>query len=239
MAIDLFLGIRPDQTGTRLKRNGYRDWYCPENIRSAYVLANCQDGIQQFVDNSSRFWSEYYRPLLFTSLGKHFAYLMNTTLKLPGKTLKDINQSPFQPHNQPSPSRHIKLRTEVGKSKNLLGTEHGTGSPAHTANNENTMQQWLDPHISEEEEEEYQRYIDQCQGIYDDSEAGPDPQDIIVYKYAVDLASGQIEEELEEGLDEISLTFIQRPLILSADGWSTNWNYERWVNNVGSKFALV
>lgn len=64
----------------------------------------------------------YYRPLLFTSLGKHFAYSMNSTLKLPGqvlsspptplhtytaklsathrKTFKDINHSPFYPHDK-------------------------------------------------------------------------------------------------------------------------------------------
>jgi len=33
---------------------------------------------------NAEFWVEYYRPLLFTSLGKHFSYGMNSTLKLPG-----------------------------------------------------------------------------------------------------------------------------------------------------------
>lgn len=33
---------------------------------------------------SAEFWVEYYRPLLFTALGKHFSYDMNSTLKLPG-----------------------------------------------------------------------------------------------------------------------------------------------------------
>jgi phosphatidylinositol 3,5-bisphosphate 5-phosphatase len=33
---------------------------------------------------SAEFWVEYYRPLLFTALGKHFSYCMNSTLKLPG-----------------------------------------------------------------------------------------------------------------------------------------------------------
>lgn len=32
----------------------------------------------------AEFWVEYYRPLLFTGLGKHFSYGMNSTLKLPG-----------------------------------------------------------------------------------------------------------------------------------------------------------
>jgi hypothetical protein len=33
---------------------------------------------------NAEFWVEYYRPLLFTGLGKHFSYGMNSTLKLPG-----------------------------------------------------------------------------------------------------------------------------------------------------------
>ena len=83
-AIDLFLGIRHDQTGIHTKRGGYRDWYAVDHVQPAYVLDICRPGVQQFVDASSKFWSEYYRPLLFTSFLKHYAYLMNSTLKLPG-----------------------------------------------------------------------------------------------------------------------------------------------------------
>ncbi|KZV63559.1 hypothetical protein PENSPDRAFT_589722 [Peniophora sp. CONT] len=97
LAIDLFLGVRPDQTGIHTKRGGYRDWYTVEHVQPAYVLDVCRPGIQQFVDASAKFWSEYYRPLLFTSFLKHYTYLMNSTLKLPGKTLKDLEQSPFYP----------------------------------------------------------------------------------------------------------------------------------------------
>ncbi|KAI0063033.1 hypothetical protein BV25DRAFT_1803057 [Artomyces pyxidatus] len=84
-AIDLFLGIRPENSLMRTpKRSGYQQWYEQDHLRSAYVLEACRDGINEFVERSGDFWTGYYRPLLFTSLGKHFAYSMNSTLKLPG-----------------------------------------------------------------------------------------------------------------------------------------------------------
>ena len=86
-AIDLFLGIQAEPHGRVPKRGGYRDWYKKEHLDSIYQLDACREGIAAFVKDSSEFWSEYYRPRLFTSLGKHFAYLMNSTLKLPGYVL--------------------------------------------------------------------------------------------------------------------------------------------------------
>jgi len=53
-------------------------------LEPPYVLDVCTKGIFEAVENRGDFWIEYYRPLLFTSLGKHFAYSMNSTLKLPG-----------------------------------------------------------------------------------------------------------------------------------------------------------
>ena len=117
-AIDLFLGVQSDSMSVRSpKRSGYYAWFRDEHLNSLYTLEACKDGIDDFVERSSDFWMGYYRPLLFTSVGKHFAYSMNSTLKLPGyvtcsyagrqwvlifevnrKTFKDINQSPFYPH---------------------------------------------------------------------------------------------------------------------------------------------
>jgi hypothetical protein len=126
MAIDLFLGIRPNTSSNRPRRGGYRDWYSPEHVGQAYVLEECKDGIRQFAEESSRFWSEYYRPMLSTYFHKHFAYLMNSSLKLPGfaelfsvlrvvltfgvylrKASTDASRahSPFHPHNQPAAHR--------------------------------------------------------------------------------------------------------------------------------------
>ena len=84
-AINLFLGISHDRaTAHTVQRGGYRQWFKKEHLEPAYDLAECERGIQQFVQERGDFWVEYYRPLLFTSLGKHFVYSMNSTLKLPG-----------------------------------------------------------------------------------------------------------------------------------------------------------
>ena len=40
------------------------------------------EALQHYIDTRGDFWVEYYRPIVFTSLGKHFAYAMNSTLKL-------------------------------------------------------------------------------------------------------------------------------------------------------------
>ena len=65
-------------------RRGYQAWFHMEHLKPAYVLEECERGINDIVETRGDFWIEYYRPLLFTSLGKHFAYSMNSTLKLPG-----------------------------------------------------------------------------------------------------------------------------------------------------------
>ena len=85
-AIDLFLGVQSDTTLVHSpKRSGYQQWFHDEHLNSPYTLEACQKGIIDFIECSSDFWMGYYRPLLFTSLGKHFAYSMNSTLKLPGQ----------------------------------------------------------------------------------------------------------------------------------------------------------
>ncbi|KAF8584424.1 hypothetical protein K439DRAFT_1646939 [Ramaria rubella] len=85
-AIDVFLGVQPQEGGLNPERRGksYRDWFHPEYLEPIYVLPECDQGLKEFAQTRSDFWIEYYRPLLFTSLGKHFAYSMNSTLKLPG-----------------------------------------------------------------------------------------------------------------------------------------------------------
>ncbi|PCH43055.1 hypothetical protein WOLCODRAFT_74198 [Wolfiporia cocos MD-104 SS10] len=106
-AINLFLGINPERTPLRSPQRGnYQKWFKPEHLECAYVLEDCERAVEQFVNTRGDFWIEYYRPLLFTSLGKHFAFSMNSTLKLPGKTAGDINHSPFLPHHNPSSHHH-------------------------------------------------------------------------------------------------------------------------------------
>jgi hypothetical protein len=84
-AINLFLGVPNEKpTSQPPRRGGYQDWYQKKHLEPSYIIKECETGIQEFVQTKGDFWMEYYRPLLFTSLGKHFAYSMNSTLKLPG-----------------------------------------------------------------------------------------------------------------------------------------------------------
>ncbi|KAF9649675.1 hypothetical protein BDM02DRAFT_3094328 [Thelephora ganbajun] len=84
-AINLFLDVHTDRTTTQPpRRGGYQIWFSEKNLQPAYGYSECEAGIIEFTDSKSEFWVEYYRPLLFTSLGKHFVYSMNSTLKLPG-----------------------------------------------------------------------------------------------------------------------------------------------------------
>ncbi|KAF9006928.1 SacI homology domain-containing protein [Cyathus striatus] len=84
-AINLFLGVQSEKTVTQPPvRGGYQKWFNEEHLKPAYALEECDRSLREFVLQKGDFWIEYYRPLLFTSLGKHFAYAMNSTLKLPG-----------------------------------------------------------------------------------------------------------------------------------------------------------
>lgn len=87
-AINLFLGIQNERTVTHPPRRfGYQEWFKAEHLEQAYELNKCDQRLRQFAELRADYWIEYYRPLLFTSLGKHFAYSMNSTLKLPGYVL--------------------------------------------------------------------------------------------------------------------------------------------------------
>ena len=84
-ATNLFLGVPNDKTNLQPPQRGsYRDWYNIGNLEPAYDLDECEQGINELVRERGDFWVEYYRPLLFTSLAKHFVFSMNSTLKLPG-----------------------------------------------------------------------------------------------------------------------------------------------------------
>lgn len=84
-AINLFLGVNTERAIVhRPVRGGYQKWYDPTHLERPFDVAECGEGLRHFVQQRGDFWVEYYRPLLFTSLGKHFAYSMNSTLKLPG-----------------------------------------------------------------------------------------------------------------------------------------------------------
>jgi hypothetical protein len=84
-AINLFLGVQSERTITHAPvRGGYQQWFNKKHLEPPYVVDDSEKRLRDFVKSKGDFWVEYYRPLLFTSLGKHFAYSMNSTLKLPG-----------------------------------------------------------------------------------------------------------------------------------------------------------
>lgn len=87
-AINLFLGVQNERAIVHPPvRGGYQKWFHQEYLVSPCDVKLCQESLRNFVQQRGDFWVEYYRPLLFTSLGKHFAYSMNSTLKLPGRVL--------------------------------------------------------------------------------------------------------------------------------------------------------
>ncbi|RPD60768.1 hypothetical protein L227DRAFT_501341 [Lentinus tigrinus ALCF2SS1-6] len=177
-AINLFLGVPSDKTSTRSppSRGKYQKWFTDEHLETAYPLENCEQAVADFVNSRADYWIEYYRPLLFTSLGKHFAFSMNSTLKLPGKTARDINLnvSPFLPHHT---HQHPKLMDGV---RRWMGTNPTKGlRNSRIDRSQDPKSRLKKPHVAPEsraetlpelvmrlldpivkEEEEYQEYVD-------------------------------------------------------------------------------
>ncbi|EPQ55803.1 hypothetical protein GLOTRDRAFT_138581 [Gloeophyllum trabeum ATCC 11539] len=245
-AINLFLGVQSERPLTQPpRRGGYRQWFHPEHLEPPYVLGRCEKGINDFAKHKSDFWVEYYRPLLFTSLGKHFAYSMNSTLKLPGKTARDINFSPFVTQNTNGVHHHPRLmdgvrrwmggdmtptrrphsravqRTEVEKARSDTEDIHHSSKTLAL--------HLLDPWVPPEEESEYQGYIDQCQDLLVASIAGEEEleeKDIIRYHSSISAGAGEILEVEDDDLDTFE-GYVQRGLTEHAR--EPLWSYERWM----------
>ncbi|PBK87930.1 hypothetical protein ARMGADRAFT_997455 [Armillaria gallica] len=254
-AISLFLGVQSERAIThRPVRSGYRQWFNPEHLEPAYVIDDCDKKLRDFVKTKGDFWIEYYRPLLFTSLGKHFAYSMNSTLKLPGKTAKDMNHSPFETSSRHRPSSVVQgVRKWIG-SQNVTTPKKPNGKPTartetrkasfepefdrHSLSTEAIAKQMLEPFVSETEEAEYQGYIDQYEELLDAPSTRSERKDLEMYKAAVRMATGDmtesqdIDEESSEYFGYVEYGSVQyhegqgrkEPLPIS-------FNYERWLNS--------
>ncbi|KDR74148.1 hypothetical protein GALMADRAFT_71417 [Galerina marginata CBS 339.88] len=258
-AINLFLGVENERAIVHPPvRGGYQKWFDPENLKPAYVLGNCNDSLRQFVQQRGDFWVEYYRPLLFTSLGKHFAYSMNSTLKLPGKAsslnlyrmTRDMNHSPFQPHGYhhghivqgvrrwigSHPLAHQKKirgksisRPEVKKPPaEPVLDKYSTGAVANAL---------LNPTVSESEEIEYQGYIDQCQELLDAPATFGERKDLEVYALAVQTAKGDGVDTWAEEVPKEFISYVERSSTGYLDGskketFPVTFNYERWLDGV-------
>nr|VWO97167.1 Serine/threonine-protein kinase PknH (EC [Ganoderma boninense] len=252
-AINLFLGVPAEKTTNRAppQRGNYQKWYADEHLEVAYPLDACERAVAQFVNTRADYWIEYYRPLLFTSLGKHFAFSMNSTLKLPGKTARDIYLSPFLPHHVPN-HQHPKLMDGVRRwmGQNPAGGQrksrvdraqdpkskpkkpHDVAEDAQETLTE-LVTRLLDPIVKEEAE--YQEYIEQGQDLLVTSSEAVDYRKSIYYKYrnAIKLSQGSAEPmELNDKDEKIMSAYMDRGSAQDSDTGYTSANYEKIIQEL-------
>ncbi|KAL4260624.1 Polyphosphoinositide phosphatase Fig4-like protein [Pleurotus pulmonarius] len=257
-AINLFLGVQSERVAPPPVRGGYQQWFDPVNLEPAYVLEDCERGLEEFVRGSrGDFWIEYYRPLLFTSLGKHFAYSMNSTLKLPGKTAKDMNYSPFEPHGNTSrrdagmvqgvrrwmTSSNSKFQMTQPRVEAKHKQNSHSDKPDHdTRSTEVIARQLLDPAVSVDDEKEYQDYVDQYHEFLDAPLLFGERKDLEKYSLAVRTAMGEgtvWSEEASKDFHTFSV-YVEHGKIEYLDGIGrkkdsmavTAWYESRWVAGV-------
>ncbi|KAF7323248.1 Polyphosphoinositide phosphatase [Mycena chlorophos] len=249
-AINLFLGVEDERPITQPQvRSGYQKWFNEEHLQPPYQLTECDRGLRDFVRNKSDFWIEYYRPLLFTSLGKHFAYSMNSTLKLPGKTAKDMNHSPFEAQSiaarNPSvvqgvrrflgahPSTTSKKNTKQSTIRDESSKRKPAAEPGEPDRHstEAIARQLLDPVVSEKEEAEYRGYVDQYQELLDAPTTQGERKDLDIYSHAVRTAAGLGDAEWPEVPKEF-IAYVEHVPSQYRDGRQEvlpTFNYERWL----------
>ncbi|KAJ8087063.1 phosphatidylinositol-3,5-bisphosphate 5-phosphatase [Marasmius tenuissimus] len=250
-AINLFLGVDSDRPISQPPvRNGYRQWFKDEHLTVPYCVEDCSNNLLETLRTKGDFWTEYYRPLLFTSLTKHFVYSMNSTLKLPGKTAKDLSHSPFEAHGA---TRHRQTSVVQGMRRWMKSSPSAPKTPNRNPqvksearrpttepeffdrhSTEAVAKQLLDPSVSEEEEAEYHGYIDQCQELLDARMTGGERKDLEMYAIAVRTAAGEVfgSESLEEApKDYVSYVENATPQYLEGrkEALPVMFNYERWL----------
>ncbi|KAF4611683.1 hypothetical protein D9613_003798 [Agrocybe pediades] len=268
-AINLFLGVEKERAIIHPPvRGGYQKWYHAENLEPCRTLEEATAALKEFAQQRSDFWVEYYRPLLFTSLGKHFAYSMNSTLKLPGKTVKDMNHSPFEPHGYRPPNRDPQSRQDhFGYTSRMLdltvvqGVRRWMGSrppsqQQNTAGKSTTRSEVqmpsrephldknstaavaeaaLNPKVSEEEEVEYQGYIDQCQELLDAPSTYGERKNLELYGSAVQTAKGGGLDLWPDEVPKEYIAYINRQSAgytdIGKESYPVSFNYERWLDN--------
>ncbi|KAF8626659.1 hypothetical protein AX15_004750 [Amanita polypyramis BW_CC] len=246
-AINLFLGVQSDRLQRHpAVRSGYQNWFTPAHLEPPHLLEESTRRLLEYANtNKGDFWVEYYRPLLFTSLGKHFAYSMNSTLKLPGKTAKDIYQSPFAPHghrnvelpsmvsgvrkwitSHPATPATTKKPHRVNKTAIRQGEQKPVVEPEPDRHSTEAMaKQSLDPVVPETEEAEYQGYIDQCHELLNASLREPPlPGDLEMYTSAVRMAEGDLPgywDSQDATPSKEFMTYVERGTSAYLDGTGT------------------
>uniref|UniRef100_A0A0W0FVL4 Putative polyphosphoinositide phosphatase n=1 Tax=Moniliophthora roreri TaxID=221103 RepID=A0A0W0FVL4_MONRR len=256
-AINLFLGVsasseKPPPISHPPVRSGYRNWFKEEHLMQPYRIDDCSANLMQTAQKGD-FWVEYYRPLLFTSLTKHFVYGMNSTLKLPGKTAKDVNHSPFEAHGRHA--RQPQTGVVQGVRRWITSPSHGSANtPKKPAvkksetrrvsiepelldrhSTEAIAKQLLNPTVSEEEEAEYHGYIDQCQELLDARFIGGERKDLEVYTNAVKTAAGELDWS-EAVIPKELVMYVEygKPEYIGRkEALPVQYNYERWLSGLG------
>ncbi|KAI0691187.1 polyphosphoinositide phosphatase [Cytidiella melzeri] len=256
-AINLFLGIQNERgVAQPLQRRSYRDWYQPANLDAAYELEESVQGINNLVKERGDYWIEYYRPLLFTSLAKHFVYSMNSTLKLPGKTALDMSISPFMPRHRGS-TQHPRLMDGVrrwigsgssSRNKQHVESRHAPASKTlkHEHRPDKNSTEYiatasLDPVVPPEEEQEYTDYVEHCQEIVMAQPDYTERKDMNIYENAVMISSLGDEEDVIVVIDrdlDVYEMYVDRGSPAVAEGFGdreflpVSFHYEKWLNGV-------
>ncbi|GBE87131.1 Polyphosphoinositide phosphatase [Sparassis crispa] len=250
-SINLFLGVQSERMTPRPPQRGkYQQWFRDEHLEPAYVLEDCERGIQRYVNTRGDYWIEYYRPLLFTSLGKHFAFSMNSTLKLPGKTARDVTYSPFLQHH--NSSHHPRLmdgvrrwigsnpsagsrNTHVDRGHDHKSKKQKVSVEPDPDSTEALAMQHLDPFVSADEEAEYAEYIDQCQEFFNTADDWAERGDMEKYQHAVAIAHGG-SAYLQDAPEDMFAPYIERanPQLVGG-GHRDNLTimYEKFIEEVG------
>jgi len=250
-AINLFLGVNNERTSpVPPVRGGYQNWFHPEYLIPPYLIEESEHSLQEFITSRGDFWVEYYRPLLFTSLGKHFAYSMNSTLKLPGKTAEDVYKSPFQkrfyrdvthgpgvvqgvrqwirssPTSERKKKHQSKMQTEAEAVKAQVVTDQDKNPTELLA------LQLLEPSVSEDEQDEYQGYIDQCQEFLNASAMRSERKDLGVYQAAIDTSTGIGLDWCKEETVENYVAYVGKKHVLEAtkELLPITYKYEKWLS---------
>ncbi|KAL4063987.1 SacI homology domain-containing protein [Scleroderma yunnanense] len=247
-AINLFLGVQGERHGQMTRSRGnYQVWFELQNLKTLYSVDEALHAMCDYLDQRGDFWSEYYRPLLFTSLGKHFACCMSTP---PGKHMLGVQYSPFLPSSM-HPTRPPRLVTGV---KRWMGTHPTTQSEKQRRKalptdaeaqpqllDRNDLVQssglfskyLLDPQVLPEELSEYRRYIDQCQLMMDTMHDEAEPMDQMQYAKFVEKNTGDADLTLPDGAVEVFMAYVKCPLephSMEDSVTSIMYDYDRWLS---------
>jgi len=177
---------------------------------------------------------------------------MNSTLKLPGKTARDINYSPFLPHHNSSAHHHPRLMDGVRRwmrSSSVPGSRishvdratrprsRHVGNTVELDHNSTEViaTQLMDPTVAPKEEIEYQDYVDQYEDLLVTSDDGVAREDMEKYRSGVWIAQGELSF-LQDVREDIFAAYVGNVTPQTMDGLRdplpVKYDYEKWIGGV-------